>query len=117
MEVELMKIPKSVQIGTQVFDIVLRDRKDDGMLNDATMGYTLGTENLIIIDSSLKYSKQRTTLIHEILHAIHDVFDNTVKPTKKDDFEIWEHYFIGMYEEPLLLILRDNPDLVDYLRG
>jgi hypothetical protein len=108
---------KSVKIGPQRFDIEERDPKHDGMLNDATMGYTLGTENLIIIDSSLKYSKQRTTLIQEILHAIHDVFDNTVKPTKKDDFEVWEHYFIGMYEEPLLLILRDNPDLVEYLRG
>jgi hypothetical protein len=44
-----MKIPKSVQIGTQVFEIVLRDRKDDGMLNDSTMGYTMGTENLFVI--------------------------------------------------------------------
>ncbi len=110
-----MSIPKSVKIGTQVFDIVLRDRKSDGMLNDATFGYTLDTENLIVIDSSLKLSKQRITLLHEILHAIHAVFDTSVKPTKKDDFDVWEHYFIGVYEEALLLVLRDNPELIKYL--
>jgi hypothetical protein len=110
-----MSIPKSVKIGTQVFDIVLRDRKSDGMLNDATFGYTLDTENLIVIDSSLKLSKQRITLLHEILHAIHAVFDTSVKPTKKDDFDVWEHYFIGVYEEALLLVMRDNPELIKYL--
>ncbi len=110
-----MSIPSSVKIGTQVFDIVLRDRKSDGMLNDATFGYTLDTENLIVIDSTLKLSKQRITLLHEILHAIHAVFDTSVKPTKKDDFDVWEHYFIGVYEEALLLVLRDNPELIKYL--
>ncbi len=110
-----MSIPSSVKIGTQVFDIVLRDRKSDGMLNDATFGYTLDTENLIVIDSTLKLSKQRITLLHEILHAIHAVFDTSVKPTKKDDFDVCEHYFIGVYEEALLLVLRDNPELIKYL--
>ncbi len=110
-----MSIPSSVKIGTQVFDIVLRDRKSDGMLNDATFGYTLDIENLIVIDSTLKLSKQRITLLHEILHAIHAVFDTSVKPTKKDDFDVWEHYFIGVYEEALLLVLRDNPELIKYL--
>lgn len=110
-----MSIPKSVIIGTQVFDIVIRDRKDDGMLNDGTFGYTLSTENLIVLDSSLKLSKQRITLLHEVLHALHSVFDTSIKPTKKDDFETWEHYFIGVYEEGLLLVLRSNPELIKYL--
>jgi Zn-dependent peptidase ImmA (M78 family) len=108
-------IPSQIKIGTQVFDVKLRDRKDDGMLNDSTFGYTLGTENLIIIDASLKFSKQRVTLVHEILHALFSVFDNSVKPTKKDDFEVWEHYFIGLYEEPLVMIIKDNPELLKYL--
>ncbi|NBW57115.1 hypothetical protein EBR43_04890 [bacterium] len=110
-----MSIPAQIKIGTQVFDVILRDRKDDGMLNDSTFGYTLGAENLIVIDSSLKFSKQRTTLVHEILHAIYSVFDNSVKPTKKDDFEIWEHYFIGLYEEPIIMVLKDNPELLVYI--
>lgn len=110
-----MSIPKQIKIGTQVFDVVLRDRKEDGMLNDSTFGYTLGAENLIVIDSSLKFSKQRVTLIHEIFHAIFSVFDNSVKPNKKDDFETWEHYFIGLYEESFIMVVRDNPDLLKYI--
>jgi hypothetical protein len=112
-----VKMPSTILIGTQVFEVSLRDSKQDGMLSDSSLGYTLGTENLIVIDSTLKGSKQRTILLHEILHAIYSVFDNSVKPTKKDDFEVWEHFFIGLYEEPLLLVLRDNPDLVEYLRS
>jgi hypothetical protein len=112
-----IKIPSTVLIGTQLFEVSLRDPKQDGMLSDSSLGYTLGTENLIVIDMTLKGSKQKVTLLHEILHAIYSVFDNTSKPSKKDDFEVWEHYFIGLYEEPLLLVLRDNPDLVEYLRS
>lgn len=110
-----MNVPSVIKIGSQAFDVVLRDRKDDGMLNDSTYGYTLASENLIVIDSALKFSKQRVTLLHEILHALHSVYDTTIKPTKKDDFETWEHYFIGVYEEGLLLVLRDNPELIKYL--
>jgi Zn-dependent peptidase ImmA (M78 family) len=110
-----MKIPTQVKIGTQVFEIILRHRNDDGMLNDGNMGYTLGTENIIVIDSSLADTRQRTTLIHEILHALSLVYERSVKPTKKDEYEVWEHHFIGIYEETLIMVLRDNPDFLDYL--
>lgn len=111
----MIEIPKQVLIGTQVFDIELRSRTEDGMLNDTTMGYTLGSENLIVIDKILKPTKQRVTLMHEILHAFFAVYDSSVKPSKKDDFEVWEHYFIGIYEEALVLLFKDNPELVKYL--
>lgn len=110
-----MEMPSQLIIGTQVFEISLRDRRDDGMLNEGNMGYTLDTENLIVIDNSIAPSRQRTTLIHEILHSLGAVFDTSVKPKKGDDFEIWEHYFIGIYEEGLLIVLRDNPELQKYL--
>ena len=107
--------PEKVKVGTQVFDIVYRSRHDDGMLNDNTFGYTLDTENLIVIDASLAPSKQRTTLFHEIFHAVRMVYDTSVKPKKTDDFEAWEHYFIGVYEEGMLLVLRSNPEVLTYL--
>ncbi len=111
-----MDIPSQIRIGTQIFEVVLRDRRDDGMLSDGNMGYTLDTENLIVIDSSLSPTRQRTTLIHEILHALGTVFDTSVRPKKGDDFETWEHYFIGIYEETLVMVLRDNPELLEYLK-
>lgn len=111
-----MKPPSQVIIGTQIFEVVLRHRKDDGMLNDGNYGYTLDTENLIVLDSSLSSTRLRSTLLHEILHAIRMVFDTTVRPRKSDDFETWEHFFIGVYEEHLLIVLRDNPELVEYFQ-
>ena len=51
---------------------------------------------------------------HEILHAVRMVFDTSIKPKKSDDFEAWEHYFIGIYEEGVLLVLNNNPDLLAY---
>lgn len=112
-----MKPPSKIIVGTQVFEVVFRTRQNDGMLNDSNYGYTLDTENLIVVDSSLAESKKKITLWHEILHAVGFVFDTSVKPTKKDDFATWEHYFIGIYEEGLVMVLRDNPELVEYLRS
>jgi hypothetical protein len=104
-----------VKIGAQVFDVIERSRSKDGMLNDSTYGYTLDTENLIVIDSSIHFSKKQVTLLHEIMHACRMSFDNSVKPKKGEEFEAWEHYFIGIYEEGLLLTIRNNPDLLEYL--
>jgi hypothetical protein len=43
------------------------------------------------------------------------IFDTSVQPKKDSSFETWEHYFIGIWEEPLLMLLRDNPKLVEWL--
>lgn len=108
-------MPTTIKIGAQVFTVMQRSREEDGMLNDDTLGYTLELQNLIVVDKQLPLTKKRLTLVHELMHAMGFVFDTSVKPSKKDDFEIWEHYFIGVWEEPLLMLLRDNPTLVAYL--
>lgn len=110
-----MSIPKTVIIGAQVFDIKETTRKHDGMLNEGNYGYTQDDRNLIVIDADLHISKKRLTVLHEVLHAARMAWDNSVKPRKGDDFDTWEHYFIGIYESSILLILRDNPDLLDWL--
>jgi len=109
--------PKSVKIGTHLFDVVERLKEEDGMLNDSTLGYTLEAKTLIVIDKGLSESKKRQTLLHEIMHACVYVFDTSVKPKKTDEFDTWEHYFIGIWEEPLLMIMQDNPKLVEFLLG
>jgi hypothetical protein len=110
-----MKLPKQVQIGSQTWDIIERSKALDGMLDEGSYGYTQHRENLIIIDATAAPSRKRQTLIHEIFHAIRYSFGNPVLPKKTDDADIWEHYFIGMYEEGMLLVLRDNPDVLQYL--
>lgn len=111
----MSEVPKSVKVGVQVFDIIERTQKQDGMLNDGSYGYTIDTQNVIVIDSQLHISKKKVTVMHEILHAARMIFDNSVKPKKADDFEAWEHYFIGVWENSLIMVMRDNPELIEWL--
>jgi IrrE N-terminal-like domain len=106
---------KSIKIGPQTFDIVVRDPKQDGMLNDGAYGYTLDGSNVIVLNASNSNGKQQITLLHEILHAVRMNYEGMPKPSKEDDFEAWEHYFIAMYETGLLGVLKDNPKLVETL--
>lgn len=108
--------PKSVKIGAQVFSIEERSPQTDGMLNDGSYGYTLDGQNLIVIDSTIHESKKKVTLLHEILHAARMVWETpSNRPSKSASAEDWEHYYIGLWETSLLLILQDNPKLVQWL--
>jgi Zn-dependent peptidase ImmA (M78 family) len=110
-----MARPSKVRIGVQTFDIVFRTRDKDGMLSDSVMGYTLDQQSLIVIDSTLAEGKQKSTLFHELMHATRMVFGSNVVPRRKDDADVWEHYFIAVWENSLLLVLRDNKDVSDWL--
>jgi hypothetical protein len=58
---------------------------------------------------------KRVTLFHELLHAIKITFGGSYQPGKGTSFEEFEHYFIGLYEEPVILMLQDNPELLEFL--
>jgi hypothetical protein len=58
---------------------------------------------------------KRVTLFHELLHAIKITFGGSFQPGKATSFDEFEHYFIGLYEEPVILMLQDNPELVEFL--
>jgi hypothetical protein len=105
----------NIKIGAQNYAVEQRSKQNDGMLNDGSYGYTLDAGNIIILDKDIAISKKQVTLLHEILHAIRFNNDLMPKPKKKDDFEAWEHFFIGLYEGNLLAVLKDNPDLVEWL--
>jgi len=106
---------KSIKVGPQRFDVVERNQNEDGMLNDGAYGYTLDASNKIVLASGMGNGKQQITLLHEVLHAVRMNFDGMPRPSKDDDFETWEHYFIAMYETGLLAVLKDNPKLVEWL--
>lgn len=108
-------LPAYVKVGPQIFDIVERSASKDGMLTDGSYGYTLDSKNLIVIDADIHISKKRVTLLHEILHAARMVFDNGTKPKKTDDFEVVEHYFIGIWESSLLIVFKENPEILAWL--
>jgi Mlc titration factor MtfA (ptsG expression regulator) len=109
------KEPMIIKVGSQRYTVEERSKTDDGMLNDGSYGYTLDNGNLIVIDKDVAKGKKQITLLHEVLHAIRLNNDGLPKPRKKDDFEAWEHYFIGLYENNLLAVMKDNPHLVKWL--
>lgn len=107
--------PSYVKVGPQSFDIQFRDPNDDGMLNDGSHGYTLDTGNLIVVSNAISVSKQKITVLHEILHAARMVFESFNVPKKDAEFEDWEHYFIAIYENALIMLMRDNPEIFSWL--
>lgn len=110
-----MPVPKKILIGTQSWEVIERSRRVDAALNEDDYGYTLSKENRIVIDADLTDSRKRQTLFHEIMHAVRFTFGGYPTPKKSDDIDVWEHYFIGMYEEGLLLVLQTNPELLEFL--
>lgn len=108
-------LPSKVKIGPQIFSISFRTPDEDGMLHDGTMGYTLDSGNIIVIASNLPKTKQRVTLMHEILHAARYTFENGM-PKKGANYDEWEHYFIGIYENAFIMILNDNPELIEWFK-
>jgi Zn-dependent peptidase ImmA (M78 family) len=110
-----MLLPKSVKIGTQIWDITEQKRKHNSDFAEGVYGFTIDKDNTIVLDADMSRSVRRVTLFHEVMHAIRFTFGGSHKPHKSTSYEDWEHYWIGLMEEPMLLVLRENPDLLNYL--
>lgn len=108
-----MKFPSTVKIGSQIWEITEQKRKHSVTNNH--FGFTSTANNVIVLDSEQADTMKRVTLFHELLHAIRITFGGSFVPSSKTEYDDWEHYFIGLYEEPVILMLRENPDLVAYL--
>jgi Zn-dependent peptidase ImmA (M78 family) len=113
------KMPTSIKIGTQQWTVIQRSANVDDSLSSSAYGYTLDRSSTIVIDVDATPSRKRQTFLHELFHAIRFSMGSPITPISNDDesktTEAWEHYFIGMYEEGLLLTIRENPDILEYL--
>jgi hypothetical protein len=111
-----MTIPKLIAIGTHRFEVIEKKRKHDSDLHDEhSYGYTIEKDNVIVLDAEMPLSMKRVTLFHEVLHAIRMVYGGSFVPKKDTTFDEWEHYFIGIYEEPFVQVLQANPEFVKFL--
>lgn len=108
-------LPKKIKIGTQIWEVTEQKRKHNSDFQDGTYGYTIDKDNTIVLDAEMAPSIRRVTLLHELLHAIRYIFGGSYRPSKSTSYDEWEHYFIGIYEEPLLMVLKDNPELMEFL--
>lgn len=107
-----MKLPNKVKIGSQIWEISEQKRKH---AMDNHFAVTNIKDNTIVVDADQAESMKRTTLFHELLHAIRITFGGSNRPSKWQDYEEAEHYWIGLYEEPVVAMLQDNPEIVAYL--
>ena len=110
-------LPKSIKIGTQIWEVSEQKRKHNSDFHEGTYGYTIDKDNTIVLDVEMPLSRKRTTLLHELLHAIRFTYGGVTTPGKSANLADWEHYFIGLYEEPLITVLQENPVLADFLLG
>lgn len=98
----------------QVYEILEINQQDDPLLTEGNHGYTQDARNVIVVDKALHESKKRVTVWHEILHATRFTFE-TSRPRRQAEYEEWEHHFIGLWENSLLMVLKDNPELTKWL--
>ena len=96
-----------------MWDIVELKPQDDSMLTDGSYGYTHDNRNIIVLNVNQPDTKKKVTVFHELMHAARFTFE-TGQP-KKQTHEDWEHHFIGVWENSMLMILRDNPELTRWL--
>lgn len=108
-----MKLPSEVKIGSQLWKIQEQKRKHSA--DPDNYGFTIDKDLSIIIDSEMPTSLKRTTLFHELLHAVRFTYGGSYSPPKSSTYAELEHYWIGLYEEPVVAMLRENPQLVAYL--
>lgn len=118
-------LPKSVKIGHRTYTIHTRTEENDLKLRH-DLAYTMMTYDNIVLRENLSIGQARSTLVHELLHAIDAVYGGrwaTLNADEKDndDDQVggtkdqWEHFFINLYQDPLVSLLRDNPKLVAFL--
>lgn len=112
-----MPLPKKIKVGSQVYAVYERTASEDAGLAEAH-AYTYTEGNFIVVNKNLNPQLQRRYLMHEVLHALIFVFGQTDKSDKDertDTNENLEHWFIYLIQEPLVLLLRDNPALTNFL--
>lgn len=98
-----MKLPKSLRIGP--FDYAVRMWTDEQSKSHEADG--MCSETTIFIRRSLEDQRMLETLLHELLHAIHDIAD---LGDKSDEEEFTRR------SAPLLLcVFRDNPELLSLI--
>lgn len=110
------KIPARLRVGTVTYELDCsggRITRAARMAHNAR-GITVSMHGVMSIDTDMPADQQRQTLLHEVLHA---VFDNGIATLLCDGKDDLDELIVQMLTEPLLAVLRDNPDLLVFLLG
>lgn len=97
--------PQEVTIGLNTWSIVFKN------IDSEEWGLCDPNEQTIYIDTKMTIDAQRSTLLHECLHALWVTFGWPAKG-KIDEEEV-----ISFMEMPLLMFIRDNPHIVRWFEN
>lgn len=106
---EVRKPPATILIGHAYFDIAF-----DPHLNEDSdaVGLTGPETQRILLDPKLGPDVERETVLHEALHGIYFQAGLRLEPWSKDKVE---EKIIWSMAPKILELLKDNPELVEYL--
>lgn len=112
-------MPKTVKIGAAVYTFDNSEenwhsRVINGHVTIDTWGETDHKLNQVHIRAGQSLSQEQHTVIHEVLHLIwfYSLSDSVMGQVPHEDKE---EYMVGALEPFMLMVLRDNPDLLEYL--
>lgn len=115
-------IPKSIKVGPIKYRVTTS--KEDWMFIEhdqgrkGDYGFTKPELATIYINAKFDIQTQRSTLLHEAMHAITQSImgrPDWSEGSLGEDASAREESVISMLEAPLLMLLRDNPSLVKFL--
>lgn len=99
-------MPKAVKVGAHSYTILRKTKTQ--MPNDIGSCDTDGLQ--ILIRKPVRSSIAKETLLHELLHACN-------YPTFVGKENVSEEDIVNATAPVLLQVLRDNPELIEYLRS
>jgi hypothetical protein len=108
---QMRKPPEVVKFGHRKITVKLGSPDKDQYLADCS-GYAIYEADTVVLRKTLSNGLARATLLHELLHLIIDASAPSDQSPSPEDAE---HWFIGVLENPLITILQENPQLVEYL--
>ena len=113
-------MPASIRVGAVTYRVTIDPddwvRVEHKVQTKGDYGHTLNLEATIYINPESTPDVQRVTLWHEVMHALCTAVmgspDWRNLGKKKGDRE---EAVVSAFESPIVLVLRDNPDLIAYL--
>lgn len=120
----LPRMPSQVKILGRTYSVgtsakPLPDNWEDSP--DDADGRTNNHKLAIWIYEGLSRGMQQETLVHEILHTCISFCTPGIRNViiGRDKSDVWafdfEEWFVEVLDAPLLTVMRENPDLMDYL--
>lgn len=102
-----LELPSEVRVGFRTYRVI-EHKHDIAGPNGAAVGLHRGTSNEMHVSSAQPAREIANTLLHEILHAVWDVY--SLGDTEHND----EESIVNALANGLCGVIRENPGLADW---